>query len=624
MRAVQFTKLALSAAVAGLFVVACGGGGGGGGSTTSSATLSGTVAGGAAVIGTVLITDSLGATKGATIEANGRYTVDVSGMTGPFVIKAAGTVGNTSVTYYSAATQADVGGTVNVTPFTNMIVANIAAQMAENYFSGGGTVGGLALTPAKLLAAETALQAKLQPVLTALGVSDSIDLLRSSFSADHSGLDAVMDMVKVEADTSTNVITLKNAITNVVIASDNATQSTDDATAVDNTKIAEITPTAVTDLQAIVTQLNAFASLFASGLPSQSTIENHAAFDATGFMMGGKSLAQFATELSTSQQTIGLKFSNVAIQLDATGTNGVLTAIITSNTATFKEKIALKMAKIGGVWKIQGDGRKAEMKANAQAEYSQWEAYNSSGVLQTTGSSKVTGVWLNIDPQAWNASNPGAGTKATQALVTGPGLPAGGVTFSQDTQNTWFKVDPPNTHPQYIQNLIPECGSNVYGTTWSTTAQCVNVAQALDGSEYTVVLKNAAGTSLNGSGDKLVLAKKPFTQLSLTNDMFPSLTSILVDGAPLTLSTVLANKNVALTWTVPTDKTTEGAVVWANVANGDSYLRVEKDLLPTATSVVIGLGTPLTTGTVTRAGAWVSVKDTYGRTFALSKSAFVQ
>src|SRR5665647_3536297 len=73
----------------------------------ASTILSRTVAGGAAVVGTVLVTDSKGASKGATIEANGHYSIDVSGMTGPFVLKAAGTVGNTTVTYYSAATTAD-------------------------------------------------------------------------------------------------------------------------------------------------------------------------------------------------------------------------------------------------------------------------------------------------------------------------------------------------------------------------------------------------------------------------------------------------------------------------------------------------------------------------------------
>jgi hypothetical protein len=149
----NFKKIALSTAIVGMFLTGCGGGGGGGANpvAATTATLSGTVAGGAAVIGTVVVTDSLGATKGGSIEANGHYSVDVTGMTGPFMLKAAGTVGNTSVTYYSAATSSDVNGTVNVTPFTNLIVSNIAAQLAENYFASDQHANFATLfTPAKM------------------------------------------------------------------------------------------------------------------------------------------------------------------------------------------------------------------------------------------------------------------------------------------------------------------------------------------------------------------------------------------------------------------------------------------------------------------------------------------
>jgi hypothetical protein len=198
----NFRQLALTSAIASTLLAGCGGGGGS--SSTPSApvastVLSGTAAGGAAVVGTVLVTDSKGASKGATIEANGHYSIDVSGMTGPFVLKAAGTVGNTSVTYFSAATTADLGGTVNVTPFTDLMVSNIAAQMAETYFADPANIAkiGTLITPTSLAAAQTAMHAKLLPVLQAMGISDSIDLLRSTFSADHSGMDAVLDLVKV-------------------------------------------------------------------------------------------------------------------------------------------------------------------------------------------------------------------------------------------------------------------------------------------------------------------------------------------------------------------------------------------------------------------------------------------
>ena len=606
----NFKVLAVTGAVASLFLVGCGGGGGSSAPAAPSTLLSGTAAGGAAVIGSVIVTDSKGATKSGNIEANGHYSIDVNGMTGPFVLKAAGTVGNTSVTYYSAATDADLGATVNVTPFTNLIVSNIAAQMAETYFSDPANIAkiGTLITPANLVAAETALQAKLQPVLTALGVSDSIDLLRSTFAADHSGMDAVLDLVKVEVNTDTNVVTLKNALTQIAIATDDTSKSTDDAAPVDSTKLTGITPTAVTDLQAVVAKLNGFAALFATGLPTRAAMEASGVFDiSSNFMMGGQTFAQFADELSTQSKAVGLKFSNVAIELDASGTSGMLTADISSNSADFGEKIQLKMVKVNGVWQVQGDGMIANVSIYAQASRNEWITLPSA--MQPSGSngqSMQSGINIWIDPFAYN-STPGH-TAVVSALVTGPGL-GSGITMVQDVKNTWLKL----SNSMYSDNLVPECAATV-------TTQCVNIAQAVDNSEYTIVLKDGSGNALNGTGYKLHLPKQPYATSALIAAMFPSIASITIDGSPLTPSTVIANKSVAIGWTMPTGLQSKDINVWANTTTGDAYVRVEKSLSPTATSALIGLGSPMATGTVSSAGVWLQGIDAFGRRFGLSKS----
>lgn len=614
----NFKKLGLASAIAGALLGGCGGGGG-----APSSILSGTVAGGAAVIGTVLVTDSLGATKGATIEANGHYSIDVSGMTGPFVLKAAGTVGNTSVTYYSAATVADVGGTVNVTPFTDLIVSNIAAQMAETYFSNPANIAniGALITTANLAVAETALHAKLLPALQAMNISDSIDLLRSTFAADHSGMDAVLDLVKVEVNTTTNVATLRNALTQATMATEDVAVSTDTTPATNTTGI---TPATATDLQTVVAKLNGFAALFATSLPSISTLQNSGVFDtSSNFMMGGQTFAQFATEMSLDQDAIGLAFSNVAISLDPSGTSGALEAAISSNNpAKFSETILLKMVKINNAWLVQGDGMIANVSITAQAQRDEWTNVPALGA-PTSGSSTVNGLWMNIDPFAYNTNNSNA--LAVSALVTGPGLPVGGVTMVQDVQNTWFDVNLPG----YNNNVIPECGSTVNGTTgpFTVATQCVTIAQALDNSQYTVILKDSNGNSLNGAGYTLTLPKQPYTTSTLTAGMFPSITSITIGGVsvtPSTLQAALTSDSVNVAWTLPSGILSRNVNLWANTTTGASYFWVNKDLLPTATSTLIGLGAPLTTGTVTSAGTWLSGVDSYGRKLAVSKSISVQ
>src|SRR3990172_6339046 len=95
-----------------LLVSACGGGGGGGGGTAAtSSTLSGTAAAGAPIIGSVTIKDSTtptAQTKTVTIEANGKYTVDVTGLKAPYMVRADGYVGGNEYHLYSAGTSGDL------------------------------------------------------------------------------------------------------------------------------------------------------------------------------------------------------------------------------------------------------------------------------------------------------------------------------------------------------------------------------------------------------------------------------------------------------------------------------------------------------------------------------------
>ena len=58
-----------------------------------------------------------------------------------------------------------------------------------------------------------------------MGVASSIDLLRTAFNADRSGLDAVMDVVKVTVDPTTAQATIKNLITQAEIRDDLASKT---------------------------------------------------------------------------------------------------------------------------------------------------------------------------------------------------------------------------------------------------------------------------------------------------------------------------------------------------------------------------------------------------------------
>jgi hypothetical protein len=292
-----------------LILTSCGGGGSSGGGS-SSTMLSGTAAAGAAIIGTVTVKDALGATKSALIEADGSYNINVSGLTAPYRLRAQGTVGGKTYKLHSYAEAADVGGNVNITPFTDLIIANAAGQVAESFYDSSIDTE---LDPVVLVAQKTALKAKLQNVLTALGVDAAIDLLSTTFRADHSGLDAALDLVKIEKNTGTNIFTITNLLDNSSITDDiDDTEDNTETLVVDEDAL----DTAVTDTQAIVALFNSFAARFANGLPSLGQIENYFAAD---FLQNDESKGAFLTDITTDSSIIGLGFAGVVVsELDST------------------------------------------------------------------------------------------------------------------------------------------------------------------------------------------------------------------------------------------------------------------------------------------------------------------
>ena len=188
----------------------CSSGGGGGGSPPVSAVkITGTAAAGAPVVGYVSVRDSSANPQpvktNLPIEANGNYSVDVTGLTPPYAFLASGTVGGKTISLYSAATSADEGKTINITPFTDLIIRNIAASAVDTYLTNPANMANL--TTAQLDAKRVTLTNQLAPALQAMGVDSSIDLLRATFNADSTGLDRFMDVVKVSTTATTATIT---------------------------------------------------------------------------------------------------------------------------------------------------------------------------------------------------------------------------------------------------------------------------------------------------------------------------------------------------------------------------------------------------------------------------------
>ena len=136
-------------------VASCGGGGGGGSSPSAASALSGVAAVGYPIVnGTVQIKCAGGSTLTTTTNSTGAWQVTISGQTLPCAVQVSGGTINsvTNTTPYQSI--AASFGTVNVTPFTDLIVANILGTATPNVWFAGLTPSAIAsITPTVINAA---------------------------------------------------------------------------------------------------------------------------------------------------------------------------------------------------------------------------------------------------------------------------------------------------------------------------------------------------------------------------------------------------------------------------------------------------------------------------------------
>lgn len=373
---------------------------GGDAAAPTPTTLSGTAAAGAAIIGTVTVKGALGVTKSALIEADGNYNVDVTGLAAPYRLRAQGTVGGRTYKLHSYALEADVGGNVNITPFTDLIVANAAQQVAESYFDSNTPAE---LTTEEIDAQETALQAKLQDVFTALGVDAAIDLLNTTFSADHSGIDAALDVISVEVDTATNIATITSVLEPANVITDNLTDSTDNAVTLTVTDAAVLTE-AVTDTQAIVARFDSVSAAFANGLPTGSALTTVTGYFADDFLLGDQSKAQLITEISTDPGFIGMEFGGLTVSnIDAVAGTAEVTFNFGINGVFDLESETWFVAKdVTLGWRLRGDQRIVET-------YFSYHCNDGDGAENLSGTSTFAGA-CGINTQYWDEDFTNNGT----------------------------------------------------------------------------------------------------------------------------------------------------------------------------------------------------------------------
>ena len=614
-------SMAASSVFSMLLLVGCGNGGGGGEAVAPAAavapTLSGTASAGAPIIGTVTIKDSATPfnTKTVTIAADGKYTVPVTGLTAPFMLRADGTAGGTTYSLYSAAASADVNGTINVTPLTDLIVANIAGQIASNFFTAGNFS---TLTTAALTAQEIALRARLQPILTAAGVAGSIDLLRASFAADHTGLDKALDALRVTINPATATATITSIIDNQQITDNLASQA--DATILTPTNATNIS-TGLSELQQIVARFDAFSALFATALPASNNATLLALFDST-FLIDGQDTAAFLSEITSDPTVIGVKLTNVSLvpgsltPANAPTTAKVAFSVITKGANPDSEEFTLN--KVGTTWKFAGNRRIAQARAHSFARLQDVFINN---VLQTNYIDTGLKFSIKAPTAAGLASiNSTVPTGASYyAVVTGSGLPAAGALYVSDLSQTgsgfYAAAGAPSTYAGNTTPQLSNFGQNQFPL--SDTA----IAALLDNEIYTIkIYHNNATATANATSDDVLLAtytsnagKRPYLKTEL------AVASFAVITAPTKAAlTAFANAGgtITVTWTLPT--TTLGAKsgdvhYFRKGSTGSTPTGVDVAATATSAGLTITSLAAANIGTLVSNGIVLSINDSFNR-----------
>jgi hypothetical protein len=563
-----------------LLLAACGGGGGGGTPASGgSATISGTAAAGLPLIGSVTLKDANGVTRTVSIGSNGAYTVDVSGLTGPFLLRASGTAGGSTYVVHSAATTADVNGNINITPLTDLILSNVAGQIASNYFD-SGSFSNLSATQ---LSAETAkLKEKLLPVLQAMGVDASTDLLRARFTPLNSALDKALDAINISYDTNTNVATLTNVLTSESITDSITTpaaQETSPPTMSTTTNLS----TASDDIPLIRAALAGLTAEFANGLPTVSAIKSHLT---GGFTRGDTGRDAFASELAGNSNNVGLQFTDVTVHgIDYTTNPSTPTAdvslLVRNGTGVITDRMQhFKVKKISGTWMLHGDQRVLDASANVHITRTVYQAGSNASV-----SCAGTGLefWIE-DLDDDNSAD------ISYIVVTGPGLPQEGVRYDRPQDGGPWLINGPTSSGDTWYQLASSCqGSSTAGLTDTQIAAIPNNAtytMTMHGSNDAVLTERGNnGTYRNSVGTR------PMTLAELSNSSaLPSITS------PATFAAFVSDNGTSPT--ISASNINPGYVSWVYVAqtySGSGLTSDEADLIPSSGGTIsrsFSLGTP--------------------------------
>lgn len=200
-----------------LALVACGGGGGGDDGTigTGVVELAGTAAIGKPLAeAEVVVKDRNGKKRSGKTDANGKYKIDVSDMTEPYLVKVDDNEKVSSRTLYAAAA---THGVANLHPLSDAACRNwfsVRGRDVDDEFDGDGEVKDPPQEN-ELTTIRDAIRALLRIAYERFGVGAAFDFGHTPFDADGTGFDRLLDHLTITIEKNKITIRLRDPATGI-------------------------------------------------------------------------------------------------------------------------------------------------------------------------------------------------------------------------------------------------------------------------------------------------------------------------------------------------------------------------------------------------------------------------
>jgi len=346
-----------------------------------ASSVSGTAAAGAPIAGvTVTLKDSTNRAVTATTSTTGAYTLATTGMTGPFLLQL-NTPGGARL--YGVTADLATATVANLTPLTDLIVRSwysVQGVPVDTAFANPAAAPPPSQQQTSIIADAVLSLMQLALNNAGAGISTPLDLVRKPFSADHTGIDAVLDQTSISYGTGatvsiagsgvqqTSVIRFETATGGITATSTTAGGGNTTTSAI--SIIVPVQPAQADAMSEIAVFMNSFAALVSSRGAALTTADLTSYLD-PDLLNSGANRDQFATDVARSfgrGQTLAVQVQAIK-SLDVTGGLAEVAFLLTESLAgqSSTHMKTFFFRKLVGGWTIAGDRRIAEVSVNAEA-----------------------------------------------------------------------------------------------------------------------------------------------------------------------------------------------------------------------------------------------------------------